>query len=302
MKRVSPYFLILLVGAYFNSKGYSQPSALFEALQSEISQLISATNPSIVTIASQSKSSYHVKNDEENVSIRQNEKEGKENDVWMVASGIIYSQDGYILTKSSVLSGFEKIQVTLYDKSEYDAAYIGTEAATGLAILKIDAKNLTPVLMSNSDNTPIHALTLVLGNSIGFSPYASFGIINGKTEQEQFIISAVLNPGSAGAGVFNLRGELIGIVSAQIDADAWTMGSSFSENAQQNGVVLTSNLIRRIADEFIKLQSEQKGWLGVDIFADSLASGKIVISNVIKDSPADRSGLKKGDLILKYNE
>ncbi len=302
MRRVFSYFCFLIAGISFNSTSFSQPFPLLENLQTAISHLINTTKPSIVTITSQSKSSFLVEKNEGISSLLKEDQENKKNDLWMVGSGIIYSPDGYIITKSSVLWGFEKIKVTLFDKTDYEAEYIGSEESTGLAVLKIDAEQLTPVNMTDSDNTPIYALALVLGNSLGLSPYASFGIINGKTNQQQFIISAALNPGSASAGVFNLRGELMGIISAQIEADAWTMGPALAENSRQNGIVLASNQIRHVADGIIKMHHEQKGWLGVDIFVDSLASGKIVISNIIEDSPADRSGLKKGDWILKYNE
>ncbi|MBC8182966.1 trypsin-like peptidase domain-containing protein [candidate division KSB1 bacterium] len=302
MKKVIPYFLIFIIGTFLSSAGFSQPFPVLEKLQSEISGLITTVKYSIVTISSQSTRSYVVDKNEGLKSLFWDEQEEKKNDVWVVGSGIIYNENGYIITKSSMLAGFEKIKVTLFDKTDYYAIYIGTDELSGLAILKIDASDLTPVHIGNSDDVPLYSLAMVLGNSMGISPYASFGIINGKTEQGQFIISAPLNPGSTGAGVFNLCGEWVGIVSAQLDTDVWMMGPTYVNNAQQNGIVFSSNLVRDIADEIIKMQHEQKGWLGIDILADSLEKGKIVISNVIKDSPANRSGLKKRDRLLKYND
>jgi len=302
MKKVIPYFLTIIFGTFLSSTSQSQPFQMLEKLQSEISELIAITKYSIVTISSQSKRSYMVDKSEGIKSLFWDELEEKKNDVWVIGSGIIYNEDGYIITKSSMLAGFEKIKVTLFDKTDYDAFYIGTDELSGLAILKIEASNLTPVYIGNSDDLPLYSLTMVLGNSMGISPYASFGIINGKTDQEQFIISAHLNPGSTGAGVFNLSGELVGVVSAQLDPNVWMMGPTNVNSAQQNGVVFSSNQVRRIADEIIKMQHEQKGWLGIDILSDSLEKGKIVISNVRKDSPAERCGLKKGDWLQKYND
>ena len=302
MKKVFPYLLTLYIGTLLGSTSYSQPFPALEKVQSEISELIKITKFSIVTISSQSQRSYMIDKSEGLKSLFWEELEEKKDDVWVVGSGIIYNEDGYIIAKSSMLAGFEKIKVTLFDKTDYDAIYIGTDELSGLAILKIEASDLTPVCIGNSEDVPLYSLAMVLGNSLGISPYPSFGIINGKTEQGQFIISAPLNPGSTGAGVFNLTGEWVGIVFAQLDPDIRMMGSGYVNNAQQNGIVFSSNLVRQIADEIIRMQHEQKGWLGIDILADSLDKGKIVISNVIKNSPAYRSGLKQGDLLLKYND
>jgi S1-C subfamily serine protease len=302
MKKLIPYFLTAIFGTFLSSNSHSQPFQMLEKFQSEISELITITKNSIVTISSQSKRSYIVDKSEGIKSLFWDDLEEKKNDIWVVGSGIIYNEDGYIITKSSMLAGFEKIKVTLFDKTEYDALYIGTDELSGLAILKIKASDLSPVHIGNSKDLPVYSLTMVLGNSMGISPYASFGIINRKTDQGQFIISAPLNPGSTGAGVFNLRGEFVGIVSAQLDPNVWGMGLTDVNNTQQNGIVFSSNQVRRIADEIIKMQHEQKGWLGIDILSDSLEKGKIIISNVRKDSPAQRCGLKNGDWLQKYNE
>lgn len=302
MKSITSYFLMFIFGTFLCSTGISQPFQLLENLQTEISELITTAKYSIVTVSSQSKSSYVIDKNEGIRSLFWDDQEEKQNDLWVVGSGIIYNENGYIITKSSMLAGFEKIKVTLFDGSDYDAKYIGTDEVTGLAMLKIDAKNLTAVCLGNSDIVPLYSLTMVLGNSMGISPYASFGIINGKTKQGQFIISATLNPGSTGAGVFNLRGELVGVVSAQLDTDVWMMGPTYMENSRQNGIALTSNLVRQITDKIILMQSEQKGWLGIDINADSLVKGKIIVNNIIPNSPADHSGLKTGDWLLKFNE
>jgi S1-C subfamily serine protease len=302
MKKLIPYFLTAIFGTFLSSNSHSQPFQMLEKLQSEISELITITKNSIVTISSQSKRSYIVDKSEGIKSLFWDDLEEKKNDIWVVGSGIIYNEDGYIITKSSMLAGFEKIKVTLFDKTEYDALYIGTDELSGLAILKIEASDLSPVHIGNSKDLPVYSLTMVLGNSMGISSYASFGIINRKTDQGRFIISAPLNPGSTGAGVFNLSGELVGIVSAQLDPNVWRMGATDVNKTQQNGIVFSSNQVRLIADEIIKMQHEQKGWLGIDILTDSLEKGKIIISSVRKHSPAERCGLKNGDWLQKYNE
>ncbi|HDP98327.1 MAG TPA: PDZ domain-containing protein, partial [bacterium] len=301
MKKSTFSFVICAAIVFFISNGYSQkPSPLLE-LQSELSRLINHAKHSIVTVNSKTTRSYTIDKSSGIISLFWNNTEEKKDQLKIVGSGIIYNKNGYIITKSSTLANFEEIFVITCDSTEYAAEYIGTDELTGLSIIKIDAQKLKPATFGDSDNTPMYSMILVVGNSMGISPFASFGIVNSVSEQGMFVISAAINPGSNGAGAFNINGELIGIVSAQLFPDAFTMGPAFFNYSSQNAIILTSNQIRSIAAEIIKAHHEQKGWLGIDINIDSLVSGKIVISKVIPGSPAHRAGLKPGDWLLKYN-
>ncbi len=302
MKNILFVNVVILVILNLTAIGNSQPRRLIGQLQTEIFDLVNQTKQSIVTVSSKSTRPYIVEKSNGLKSLFWDEREEKKDNLWIVGSGIVYNEDGFIITKSSMLANFEEIKVTLYNKTSYNATYIGTDEKTGLAILKIDADSLKPVQLGNSDNVSIYSIGMVLGNSMGISPFASFGIVNGITEEGLFIVSAPINPGCSGAGIFNLNGELIGIISAQLQSDIWLDGPGFVDYSNQNGLAFTSNQIRYILDEIIKMHYEQKGWLGISIHQDSLVQGKIVVNSVIPGSPAQKCGLKKNDWLLKYNE
>lgn len=284
------------------SSSYSQTSNLLESLQTEISEIINKTKHSVVTISSMSSYSYMVDKEDGLWPFSKSGKEEKKNNVWIVGSGIIYNDSGYIITKSSLLTDFEKIKVTLCDNREFDAKYIGTDEHTQLAILKIDAENLHPAIIGNSFQVKLHSLVMVLGNSMGISPFASFGLVNGFTNNGMFILSAPINPGNSGSPVINSAGEIIGIITAQLDADVSMMGPAFLDYSYQSGIALPINEVVHLADEIIKMQKEQKGWLGITFNSDSLAHNKLILDVVVPGSPAERAGLKRGDRILKVNE
>jgi len=296
-----PFVSIGFIASQF-SASFSQSSSLLEELQTEISTIIDKTKHSVVTVSSMSSYSYTIDKDDGVWPFSKNNKEEKKDNIWMVGSGIVYNEAGYIITKSSLLSDFEKIKVILCDNSEYDAKYIGTDERTRLAILKIDADNLAPAKIGNSTEVKLHSLVMVIGNSMGISPFASFGLINGFTNSGLFILSAPINPGNTGSPVINSRGEIIGIITAQLDADISMMGPTFLDYSKQSGIALPINEVVQLTDEIIRMQQEKKGWLGISFNEDSLAHHKLVLDVVVDGSPAEKAGLKRGDQILKVNE
>lgn len=280
---------------------FSQKSLVLERLQTEIFQLIHQAKYSVVTISAKSSHSFVI-NKEGPFSFLKNDREEKKDNLWTVGSGIIYNEDGYIITRSSILADFEKIKVTLCDETEFEAEYIGTDEKIGLAILKIDGKNLGPIRKGNSDEIPLYSMVLVLGNSMGISPFASFGLINGYTRDRKFILSAPINPGNIGGPVFNLKGEIIGIITAQLDTDVLMLGPSFLDYSHHTGIAIPINQVCLRIDEIIKMHLTQKNWLGIQFDPDSLKKNKLILTNVIPGSPAARVGLKKSDQLIKYNE
>lgn len=280
---------------------FSQKSLVLERLQTEIFQLIHQAKYSVVTISAKSSHSFVI-NKEGPFSFLKNDREEKKDNLWTVGSGIIYNEDGYIITRSSILADFEKIKVTLCDETEFEAEYIGTDEKIGLAILKIDGKNLGPIRKGNSDEIPLYSMVLVLGNSMGISPFASFGLINGYTRDGKFILSAPINPGNIGGPVFNLKGEIIGIITAQLDTDVLMLGPSFLDYSHHTGIAIPINQVCLRIDEIIKMHLTQKNWLGIQFDPDSLKKNKLILTNVIPGSPAARVGLKKSDQLIKYNE
>ena len=300
MKKIAPIIISFTLFVFSNS--YSQKTNSLETLQVEITNLINQTKHSIVTVSSISTHSYTIDKNEGFISLFGNNVEERKGKLWIIGSGIIYNEQGYIITKSSTLSNFEEIKVTLCDSTEYDAKFIGNDEATGLAVIKIEAENLKPATLGNSDDVPVYSMVYIVGNSMGISSYASFGIINSITSDKVFIISAPINPGSNGAGVFNLKGELIGLISAQITPNVSSASFANFNYSIQNGLAASSNRLQQITNEIIQFHLQPIGWLGIDLDVDSLASGKIIVSHIIPGSPAQKSGLKTGDWLLKYNE
>lgn len=284
------------------SPAFTQNASLLEKLQAEISALIDLTKLSVVTVSARSSHSYAVDRNEGLLSFLKDSRQEKKDNLWTVGSGIIYNADGYIITRGSILAEFESIRVTLWDGREFDAEYIGIDETTGLAVLKIAADNIKPAIIGDSDRVLLYSLVMVLGNSMGISPSASFGLINGYTGDGIFVFSAPVNPGNIGGPVFNLKGEIIGIVTAQLETDAPAVAPRYLDYGRQTGIALPINKVLQMVNEVIRMHREQKGWLGIEFDADSIRNNSLVIKDVKPGSPAARVGLRKGDRLLQYNE
>jgi serine protease Do len=290
------------IATSFLSAAYSQESPVLEKLQTEVTDLIHLAKYSVVTIAAKTSHSYTVEEDAGILSLFKENRKAKKDKLWKVGSGIIYDSNGYIITRSSYLADFEAIEVKLYNNQKYEAEYIGTDETTGLALLKITAGLVEPPKMGNSNELSLYSLVMVLGNSMGISPFASFGLISGYTPEDILILSAPINPGNIGGPVFNLKGEIVGIVTAQVETDVSFSRPAFMDYSHQNSLALPINQIRQIIDKIIKMNDEDKGLLGVELYPDSLKNNKLILKSVIPGSPAECVGLKKGDQLLKYNE
>jgi S1-C subfamily serine protease len=295
-------FVNIIAVANLVSPTFSQNVSMLEKMQGEISALIDLTKLSVVTVSAKSSHSYVIDRDEGLLSFLKDNRQEKKDNLWTVGSGIIYNADGYIITRGSILAEFESIRVTVWDGREFNAEYIGVHEATGLAVLKIAAENITPATIGDSDKVLLYSLVMVLGNSMGISPFASFGLINGYTADGIFIFSAPVNPGNIGGPVFNIKGEIIGIVTAQLETDAATLAPKYLDYGGQTGMALPINQVRQMVNEVIQMHREQKGWLGVEFDPDSIRNNSLVVKDVKVGSPAARVGLKKGDRLLQFNE
>lgn len=158
-----------------------------------------------------------------------------------LGSGVIISEDGYIVTNNHVIDGADKLEVLLNDNSTYEAKIIGTDEATDLALIKIDAEKLTPITFGNSEDLKIGEWVLAVGNPFGFNSTVTAGIVSAKARSisqnsrggkmgiESFIqTDAAVNPGNSGGALVNLKGELIGINSAIYSNTGSYTGYSFA--------------------------------------------------------------------------
>jgi serine protease Do len=229
-------------------------------------------------------------------------------------SGVIVSEDGYIVTNNHVIDEASEIEVTLNNNSTFDAKVIGTDPSTDLAIIKIETTGLTPMVFGNSDEIQVGEWVLAVGNPFNLTSTVTAGIVSAKARNiniigsrnrdvvpiESFIqTDAAVNPGNSGGALVNTRGELIGINTAIASQTGSYTGYSFA---------IPSKLVNKVMIDLIDFGMVQRGFLGVQISAinqtlvdeKSLPNTKgVYITGVNPDSGAERAGVKEGDVILK---
>ena len=226
-------------------------------------------------------------------------------------SGFVISEDGYILTNHHVVDGADTIEVLFADRSEYRAEVIGTDRRSDLALLKIEAKGLKPLRFGDSDKLRAGEWVLAIGSPFGLDYSVTAGIVSAigrsiPTDQREnyvpFIQTDVaINPGNSGGPLFNLDGEVVGINSQIYSRSGGSIGLSFS---------VPSSVAQKVVAQLKSDGLVQRGWLGVAIqdinraLAESLQLDRprgALINAVEPDSPADRSGLQPGDVIVSFS-
>ena len=225
-------------------------------------------------------------------------------------SGFIISSDGYIMTNNHVVSDADKVTVQLLDGREYDAKVVGTDPPTDVALIKIDADEKLPFLtLGDSDKLEVGDWVLAFGNPFGLSHTLTAGIVSAKgrsgiglNDYENFIqTDAAINPGNSGGPLVNLDGEVIGMNTAIFSRSGGYMGIGFA---------IPINMAKNVRQQLIAHGSVTRGRLGVMIqdltkdLADSFNIDQregILIAQVMEDSPAQKAGLKQGDVILELN-
>lgn len=230
-------------------------------------------------------------------------------------SGVIISEDGYVITNNHVVQDAETINVVLNDKRSYVARLVGNDPSSDLAVIKIEADGLEPLQFGNSDEVKIGEWVLAVGNPFNLTSTVTAGIVSAKARNinilgnkmsnapiESFIqTDAAVNPGNSGGALVNLKGELVGINTAIASSTGSYTGYSFA---------IPSNIVRKVTSDLIQYGMTQKANIGVH-FAEmdsKLAEVKgiksvrgIYIGYVIKDGAADKAGIKDGDIITSID-
>lgn len=231
-------------------------------------------------------------------------------------SGVIISNDGYILTNNHVISGAEKITVRLRNGEEYEAKLIGKDSKTDTAIIKIDAKDLKAAVIGDSSKTLVGDFVLAIGNPLGqLGGTVTYGYVSALereitidgTTRNLMQVDAAVNPGNSGGGLFNCNGELIGIVSAK----------STGYDVEGIGFAIPVNDISTVIDDLLTHgYATNRPFLGVSMENSSYSSNNnpygglfgsflfqqvqygAKVASVVKDSPAEKADIKVGDIII----
>ena len=228
-------------------------------------------------------------------------------------SGFILSADGYILTNYHVVEDSNSITVSLYDGTEYDATLVGCDESNDIAVLKIDAEGLTPVVLGDSDNLNVGDQVVAIGNPLGELTFSLTTGVVSALNREVTLSSNVtmnliqtdcaINSGNSGGALFNLYGEVIGITNAK-----YSSSSSSSEASIDNiGFAIPLNHVKNIVKSIIETGSITKPYIGVRVSSVSseaqgygLPTGAAVRS-VEADSPAAKAGLEENDIITEVD-
>ncbi len=225
-----------------------------------------------------------------------------------LGSGVVVSADGYILTNNHVVDGADEVKVTLdAGKREFVAEIVGRDPKTDLAVLKIDAKDLTPVNIADSDALEVGDTVLAIGNPFGIGQTVTSGIVSatgrgglGIEEYEDFIqTDAAINPGNSGGALVDCEGRLVGINTAIYSRTGGFMGLGFA---------IPSNLARSVMEQLITKGKIERGFIGVNIQDVSPELKKefgveegVIVTGVSPDSAGEKAGLKSGDVIVKLD-
>ena len=226
-----------------------------------------------------------------------------------LGSGVVVSQDGYILTNNHVIEGADSINVELTDGRTLTGKLIGADKPSDLALIKVNASDLKALPLGNSDAVQVGDVVLAVGNPMGIGQTVTMGIISAKgrataagDNYEDFLqTDAPINHGNSGGALVNTKGELVGINSQIMSSTGENIGIGFA---------IPANMARHVSDQLRKDGKVRRAQLGVTIqpvTSDLAASlglkevGGVIISAVTPGSAADHAGLKQGDVIQAYN-
>ena len=235
--------------------------------------------------------------------------EGDDHEVYSLGSGFIIDASGYVITNNHVVDDADEVTVTLSDKSKYKAKIIGRDKKTDLALLKVEAKKDLPfVALGDSDAMRVGDWVIAIGNPYGLGGSVTQGIISARQRSinagpfDDFLqTDASINRGNSGGPLFNLKGEVIGINTAIFSPSGGSIGIGFA---------IPTALAKPVIDQLKQFGKTHRGWLGVKIqevseeAAESVGLAKqmgALVLEVSKGSPADKVGLKAGDVITAFD-
>ena len=226
-----------------------------------------------------------------------------------LGSGVIVNSDGLILTNQHVIEAADEIEVALEDGRSVRARIVGSDPDTDLAVLKIDVKNLPSITFADPKKNKVGDVVLAIGNPFGVGQTVTQGIISalgrnhlGISTFESFIqTDASINPGNSGGALIDAEGNLVGINSAIYSRNGGSMGIGFA---------IPVSIAKQVMEQIVRQGSVTRGWLGIEAqdltleLADSFqlrTTHGALIAGIVKGSPAERAGLKVGDVLIEIN-
>jgi len=225
-----------------------------------------------------------------------------------LGSGVIITPDGYIITNNHVIDDADEVRVSIGESTKrYDAKVVGKDSFADIAVLKIEATDLTPAVFGDSEQLEIGDVVLAIGNPFGVGQSVSRGIVSALSRGvgigpiEDFIqTDAAINPGNSGGALIDTEGRVVGINTAILSRSGGFAGVGFA---------IPINLARNLAEQIVNTGRVSRGFLGVatqditeELAGQFGAEKGAIISEVTEDSPAQRAGLKAGDVITKINK
>jgi Do/DeqQ family serine protease len=297
---------------------FSFASASAQSIQNSYADLVNRVAPAVVTIRSTERAraaqQFPFSDDptlREFFGDRMPQQQQTPQRVQGVGSGVIVNSDGYILTNHHVVDGALEIKVELTDNRIFPAKLVGSDAPSDLAVLKIDAKDLPVLHLGDSDKVRVGDFVLAVGNPLGIGQTVTSGIVSAKGRTtglsdgsfEDFLqTDAAINRGNSGGALVNTTGELVGINSQILSPSGGSIGIGFA---------IPSNMARAVMDQLMKTGKVRRGMLGVTIqsvdadLASSLslpAARGAIVTSVSSGGPAEKAGLKRGDVITAINK
>ena len=229
-------------------------------------------------------------------------------------SGFILTEDGYILTNFHVIEDSNSITVTAYDGTTYDATVVGYDESNDIAVLKVEAEGLTPVVLGDSDDLNVGDTVVAIGNPLGELTFSLTSGVVSALDREVTMSSGVtmdliqtdcaINSGNSGGALFNLYGEVIGITNAKYSGS----GSSGQASIDNIGFAIPINSVRNIVESIIENGYIVKPYIGVsvtDVSAETQSYGLpqgAAVKEVTEGSPAEQAGLQVNDIITRVGD
>ena len=308
------YIMLILIG------GLTAQNSILKQFSDQFADIAEKANPAVVTILTEKKidlsqSHRNIPQDNDLFRFFFNQPRQREFRSNALGSGVIVdARKGYIVTNNHVVEDMDEITIRLLDKTEYDAAIIGRDPKSDLAVLQIDARGLSDLDFGDSDDLRVGEWVIAVGSpfSANLSHTVTAGIVSAKGRgniiqgdvYEDFIqTDAAINPGNSGGALLNSGGELIGINTA-----IYTNG--FDRSNKGVGFAIPANMVKRVMDDLINHGKVLRSWIGVQIQPIDESSAQAMglntrkgalVADVVNDGPAEKAGVETGDVILEFN-